>query len=38
MSTIWAFDNVENKDRLYREGDCMKNFLYFLKKICDKCN
>ena len=26
MSTIWAFDNVENKHTLYRGKDCMKKF------------
>ena len=24
MSTIWALDNVENKDSLYRGEDCLK--------------
>ena len=24
MSTIWAFDNIENKHSLYRGEDCMK--------------
>ena len=24
MSTIWAFDNIENKVILYREEDCVK--------------
>ena len=27
MSTIWAFDEIENKHRLYRRKDCMKKFL-----------
>ena len=26
MSTIWAFDNIENKHTLYCWEDCMKNF------------
>ena len=25
MSTIWAFDHIENKHTLYRGKDCMKN-------------
>ena len=32
MSTIWAFDNIENKRSLYRGEDCMKNFCESLKK------
>ena len=26
MSTTWAFDQTENKDNLYHEKGCMKNF------------
>ena len=26
MSTIWAFNNIENKHTLYRGKDCMKKF------------
>ena len=26
MSTIWAFDHIENKYTLYRAKDCMKKF------------
>ena len=26
MSTIWAFDHIENKHTLYRGKDCMKKF------------
>ena len=26
MSTIWAFENTENKHTLYHSKDCMKNF------------
>ena len=26
MSTIWAFDHIENKHILYRREDCMKKF------------
>ena len=26
MSTIWAFDHIENKHTLYRGKGCMKNF------------
>ena len=26
MSTIWAFDNIENKHTLNRGEDCIKNF------------
>ena len=32
MSTIWAFDNIENKRSLYRGEDCMKNFCESLKE------
>ena len=26
MSTIWAFDNIENEHTLYRGENCMKKF------------
>ena len=26
MSTIWTFDDIENKHNLYRGEGCMKNF------------
>ena len=26
MSSIWAFNNIENKHTLYLGEDCMKNF------------
>ena len=26
MSTIWAFDDIENKYDVWRGGDCMKRF------------
>ena len=29
MSTIWAFDNIQNKHTLYRGEDCMKHFCTF---------
>ena len=32
MSTIWAFDNIENKYTLYRGEDCMKMFCSFLRE------
>ena len=32
MSTIWNFDNIENKRTLYREEDCMKNFSTSLRE------
>ena len=32
VSTIWAFDNIENKRSLYRGEDCMKNFCESLKE------
>ena len=38
MSTIWAFDNIENKHILYCGEDSMKKFLYFFKRTCYKCN
>ena len=34
MSTIWVFENIENKHILYRGEACMKRFctsLYMLK-------
>ena len=30
MSTMWAFDNIENKHTLYGGEDCMKKFCIFL--------
>ena len=30
MSTIWSFDNIENKHTLYGGEDCMKKFCTFL--------
>ena len=32
MSTIWVFDNIENKHTLYRGEDCMKNFCTFSRE------
>ena len=32
MSTIWAFENIENKHTLYREEDCLKNFCTSLRE------
>ena len=34
MSTISSFENIENKDQLYRgnEKDCMKKFYESLRK------
>ena len=32
MSTIWAFDNTENKHTLYRGEDCMKKFCESLRE------
>ena len=32
MSTIWAFDHIENKHTLYRGKDCMKKFCYSLRE------
>ena len=29
MSTIWAFDNIENKDSLHRREDCTRKFYIF---------
>ena len=31
MSTIWVFDNIENKHTLYRGKDCMKKFCESLR-------
>ena len=31
-STIWTFDNIENKDTLYRGEDCMKKFYESLRE------
>ena len=32
MSTIWAFDHIENKHTLYRGKDCMKKFCEYLRE------
>ena len=32
MSTIWAFDHIENKHALYRGEDCMKKFCTSLRE------
>ena len=32
ISTIWAFDRIENKDTLYRTKDCMKKFCESLRE------
>ena len=32
MSTIWAFNNIENRHTLYCEEDSMKKFCTFLKE------
>ena len=32
ISTIWAFDIIENKHRLYRGKDCMKKFCTSLRE------
>ena len=32
MSTIWAFDYIENKHNLYRGKDCMKTFCESLRE------
>ena len=32
MSTIWAFDNIDNKHSLYHGEDCMKKFCISLKE------
>ena len=32
MSTIWAFDHMENKHTLYRTKDCMKKFRTSLRE------
>ena len=32
MSTIWAFDNIENKHTLYRGEDCAKKFCTSLRE------
>ena len=28
ISTVWAFDNIENRHSLYRGEDCMKSFVF----------
>ena len=32
MSTIWAFDNIENKHTLHRREDCMEKFCSSLRE------
>ena len=32
MSTIWAFNHIENKHTLYRRKDCMKKFCESLRE------
>ena len=32
MSTIWAFDEIENKHTLYRGKNCMKKFCASLRE------
>ena len=32
MSTIWAFDHLENKHTLYRGKDCMKTFCTYFRE------
>ena len=32
MSTIWSFDNIENKHTSYRGEDCMKKFCESLRE------
>ena len=32
MSTVWGFNNIENKHTLYRGEDCMKKFYEFLRE------
>ena len=32
MSTIWAFDHIENKHTSYRRKDCMKKFCESLRE------
>ena len=32
MSTIWAFDHIENKHTLYNGKDCMETFREFLRE------
>ena len=32
MSTIWAFDHIENKHTLYRGKDCIKKFWESLRE------
>ena len=36
MSTIWSFDNIENKHTFYCREDCIEK--YFFKRTCYKCN
>ena len=38
MSTIWAFNNIENKHTLYRREDCMKKFCESLREHAKNIN
>ena len=38
MSTIWAFDDIENKYTLYRGEDCMKKFCSSLREYATNVN
>ena len=33
MTTIWAFDHIENKHTLYCRKDCMKKFFKSLRDL-----
>ena len=37
LSTIWAFDDIENKDTIY-PGEDYEKVLYFFKRTCYRCN
>ena len=38
MSTIWAFDLIENKQTFYRGKECIKKFCEFLREHAKKYN
>ena len=38
ISTIWAFDHIENKHTLYRGKDCIKKFCESFKGTREKYN
>ena len=38
MSTIWAFDHIEDNHTLYRGKDCMKKVLRIFKEARKKYN